>query len=112
MSDRLQLVRDCYTAWRTADRALMEQRLAADFTFSSPPDPDLDRSGYFARCWPGADQTGVEFAYTRLHELGDEVLVTYVATRPDGTRFQNTEIFGFDADSIARIEVYFGWDLR
>ena len=47
----------------------------------------------------------------RLAEVGDEVLVTYEATRTDGTRFQNTEIFGFDGDRISRTEVYFGWDL-
>jgi hypothetical protein len=38
--------------------------------------------------------------------------VTYEATRRDGTRFRNTEIFGFDGDRIATIEVYFGWDLE
>ena len=43
--------------------------------------------------------------------LGDEVLATYIGTRPDGSRFQNTEIFGFDGDRIARTEVYSGWDL-
>jgi hypothetical protein len=47
----------------------------------------------------------------RLAEIGDEVLMTYEATRADGTRFRNSEIFGFDGDRIARIEVYFGWEL-
>jgi hypothetical protein len=39
------------------------------------------------------------------------VFVTYEAERADGTRFRNTEVFGFDGDRISRIEVYFGWDL-
>ncbi len=51
-TDRLALVRDCYRAWETADRELVERILSEDFTFSSPPDPMLDRAGYFERCWP------------------------------------------------------------
>ena len=32
--------------------------------------------------------------------------------KPDGGRFRNTEILTFDADDrVARVEVYFGWDL-
>jgi hypothetical protein len=111
MTDRLQLVRDVYTAWRTADRQLIERVLADRYTFSSPPDPRLDRAGYFERCWPMAGTNAVEFEFLRLAEVGDEVLVTYIGTRPDGSRFQNTEIFGFDEDRVARTEVYFGWDL-
>ena len=39
-------------------------------------------------------------------------LATYEATKPDGGRFRNTEILTFDADDrVARVEVYFGWDL-
>jgi ketosteroid isomerase-like protein len=111
MTDRLQLVRDVYTAWRTADRVLIDRVLGDRFTFSSPPDPRLDRAGYFERCWPMAGTNVTAFEFVRLVEVGDEVLATYVGTRPDGTRFQNTEIFGFEADRVARIEVYFGWDL-
>ena len=112
MRDRLDIVADLYTAWRTADRELVERLLHADFTFSSPPDPLLDRTGYFERCWPGAGRTVVAFAFLRLIDLGgDEVLVTYVATRPDGGRFQNTEIIGLRGEQIVRVEVYFGWDV-
>jgi hypothetical protein len=111
MADRLQLVRDVYTAWLTADRELIERVLAGSYTFSSPPDPSLDRAGYFERCWPMAGANAVEFQFLRLAEVGDEVLATYIGTRPDGTRFQNTELFGFDGDRVARTEVYFGWDL-
>jgi SnoaL-like domain len=111
MADRLQLVRDVYTAWRTGDRELIERLLAGGYTFSSPPDPMLDRAGYFERCWPMAGTNAVAFEFLRLAEVGDEVLATYIGTRPDGSRFQNAEIFGFDGDRIARTEVYFGWDL-
>jgi hypothetical protein len=40
-------------------------------------------------------------------ELGDEVFVTYEATRTDGSRFRNTEMLTFDGARLARVEVYF-----
>jgi ketosteroid isomerase-like protein len=47
----------------------------------------------------------------RLIESGDEVVVTYQATRVDGSRFRNTEVLTFAGEEIVRVEVYFGWDL-
>ena len=47
----------------------------------------------------------------RTIESGNEVVVTYVGTRPDGSRFRNTEVLGFDGEQILAVEVYFGWDL-
>ena len=111
MADHLQLAEDLYTAWRTADRDQAERLLAEGYRFSSPPDPLLDRDGYFERCWPGAGSNVSGFEFLRMAEVGDEVLVTYIATRPDGTQFQNTEILAFTGDQIARTEVYFGWDV-
>jgi ketosteroid isomerase-like protein len=108
--DRLQLVRDSYRAYETADRALIEELLADDLVFSSPADVGIDRERYFERCWPNAGNIEA-FEFERLEEVGDEVLVTYEATRADGSRFRNTEVFGFEGDRIARVEVYFGWDL-
>ena len=109
--DRLQLVRDSYTAYRTEDRDRIEELLAPGFVFFSPPDPGLDRAGFFERCWPNAGRIE-RFEFVRLVEVGDEVLVTYEATRSDGSRFRNTELFGFEGGKIARQEVYFGWNLR
>ena len=108
--DRLQAVRDVYTAYETGDRAVVEQHLADDFTFSAPPDVGIDRKTYFERCWPNSETTE-SFEYQRLFEANDEVIVTYEATKTDGRRFRNTEIFGFDGNSISRVEVYFGWDV-
>jgi ketosteroid isomerase-like protein len=110
MADRLQTVRDCYTAYETGDRGLVERLLSPQYEFFSPPDPGIDRERYFERCWPNA-QAIDRFEYVRLAEVGDEVLVTYEATRTDGTSFRNTEIFGFDGDLISRTEVYFGWNV-
>jgi hypothetical protein len=110
MTDRIQTVRDCYRAYETGDRTLIERVISDGYTFFAPPDPGIDRDRYFERCWPGAGALE-RFAFVRLAEVDDEVLVTYEATRTDGSRFRNTEIFAFDGDQIARTEVYFGWDL-
>jgi len=105
------LVRRSYEAFGRGDRAAMEALLAAEgFSFHAPPDPHLDREGYFERCWPGAG-AGTAFDLVRVIEQGDEVVVTYEATRPDGTRFRNTEVFTVAGGAIRTVEVYFGWDL-
>jgi hypothetical protein len=110
-ANRLQVVRDCYAAYETGSRDAIEQILAEDLTFFSPADPGIDRETYFERCWPNAGMID-SFDFVRLAEVGDEVLVTYEATRADGSRFRNSEVFGFEGDRIARVEVYFGWNLE
>jgi quinol monooxygenase YgiN len=109
-ADRLQVARQLYGAFASGDRSVAERHLADDLTFSAPPDVGIDRATYFERCWPNADTISA-FEFKRLVEVEDEVHVTYEATRTDGRRFRNTEILGFDGDRIARVEVYFGWDL-
>jgi len=109
-SDRTAAVRALFAAYRDDDRAAAEALLAGDFTFHSPADPELDRAVYFERCWPNAGRVAA-FDLVRVVEHADEVVVTYVATRADGTRFRNTEVTTFRGDEIARQEVYFGWDL-
>ena len=84
--------------------------LADDYTFSSGPDPLLDRAGFFERCWPNSANL-TAFDFVRLVESGDELVVTYEATRVDGTRFRNTEVLTLAGDQVRRAEVYFGWEL-
>ncbi len=108
---RLDLVRDSYRAYEERDRDLIEEVMGEGLTFFAPTDPGIDRAEYFERCWPNATTTKA-FEFKRLREMGDEVLVTYEATRTDGTRFRNTEIFAFDGGKITRVEVYFGWNLE
>jgi ketosteroid isomerase-like protein len=107
-ADRPQLVRDVYRAFASGDRDVVERSYTDDFAFSSPLDVGLDRAGYFERCWPGAGR-GQEFEFVRLVESGNEVIVTYEAQHPDGTRGRNTEILTFRDDRICSVEVYFGW---
>lgn len=107
---RLDIVKDCFRAYETRNRELIEQHLADDFQFFAPPDPGIDRHMYFQRCWPNSGHIE-SFEYARLAELGDEVVVTYEGARNDGTRFRNTEIHSFRGEKVARVEVYFGWNL-
>jgi ketosteroid isomerase-like protein len=108
--DRLKLARDCYGAYESGDRRVVEELLTEDFTFFSPADVGIDREQYFERCWPNSELIEA-FDFKRLVEVGDEVLVTYESTKTDGQRFRNTEILRFERDKICRVEVYFGWDL-
>jgi hypothetical protein len=111
MTDRLKIARESYLAFARADRQFFEELLSDEFTFSSPPDPLLDRDGWFERCWPGAGG-GQEFTFVRQVEAGDEVIVSYDLRRPDGSGGRNTEVLTFDEQNrIMRTEVYFGWDL-
>ena len=109
--DRLQVVRDCYGAYESGDRRVVEELLTDDFTFYSPADVGIDRATYFERCWPNAELIEA-FEFKRLIEAGDEVVVTYESTKTDGRRFCNTEVLTFVGDKISRAEVYFGWDVE
>jgi ketosteroid isomerase-like protein len=109
--NRTDLARDVFTAFAAGDRERIEALLAPSLTFHAPPDPNLDRAGYFERCWPGSGN-GSMFDFARMIESGDEVVVTHNATRKDGSRFRNTEVLTFEDDQVAEIEGYFGWDLE
>lgn len=107
---RIAVVRDCYRAFETGDRELAERVMGEGLRFHAPPDPELDRAGYFERCWPNAGQLEA-FSFVRLFERGEEVFVTYEARRVDGTRFRNTEVLTVRDGRIVAVEVYFGWEL-
>jgi ketosteroid isomerase-like protein len=108
---RLRVVRDIYGAYESGDRDVVEQNLTNGFVFSAPPDVGIDRATYFERCWP-ASETIAGYEFPRILEAGDEVIVTYEATRTQGPRVRNTEIFSFEGDKVSRVEVYFGWNLE
>jgi ketosteroid isomerase-like protein len=109
-SDRVRIARETYAAYESGDRKMVEKHLSSDFRFYSPADVGIGLSAYFERCWPNAERiAGYEFK--RIVESGDEVIVTYEATKTDGKRFRNTEILTFAGEKIKTAEVYFGWDL-
>jgi ketosteroid isomerase-like protein len=105
-----ELARQAYRAYETGDRSVLERLLSDDLTFYSPADVGIDRATYFERCWPNAESIEA-FEFKRLVEAGDEVVVTYEATKTDGHRFRNTEVLTFSGGKISRVEVYFGWNL-
>jgi ketosteroid isomerase-like protein len=109
-ADRTAIARAMYRAYETGEREVLDERLAEDFMFYAPPDPGIDRGTYFERCWPNAGNIA-SFEFSRMIESGDEVVVTYEATRTDGSRFRNTEVLTFRGDDVVKVEVYFGWDL-
>src|SRR5690348_13648142 len=102
MADRTELARRMYEAFPAGDRDFFEKHLADEFTFSAPPDPLLDRAGYFERCWPSAGR-GNRYEIVRLIEAGNEVVVTYESETSTGRRGRNTEVITFDGEGIARV---------
>ena len=110
MIDRLQIARECYGAYVSGDRRMLDERLTDDFTLYSPADVGIDRQKYFERCWPNSLSIA-GFEFERLIESGDEVLVTYESTKTDGRRLRNTEVLTFEGDKVRKVEVYFGWDV-
>ncbi|HEY5285798.1 MAG TPA: nuclear transport factor 2 family protein [Solirubrobacteraceae bacterium] len=109
--DRVRVARETYGAYESSNREMVEKHLAEDFRFYSPADVGIDLSTYWTRCWPNAG-TIAKFEFKRIIECGgQEVLVTYEATKTDGKRFRNTEILTFEGKKIVRAEVYFGWNL-
>lgn len=111
MSKRVDTTKAFYRAFAWGDREFVERHMTEDFRFSAPPDPRLDRAGYFERCWPWAGK-GQIFEFIRTLEVGDEVVVTYETDAGDGKKGRNTEILHFTGDKIDRAEVYFGWTLE
>jgi len=108
--DRVRIVRETYGAYESGDREMVEKHLAEDFSFYSPADVGIDLSTYWTRCWPNAEMIAA-FEFKRIIDCGEEVVVTYEATKADGKRFRNTEILTFEGEKIVLVEVYFGWNL-
>jgi ketosteroid isomerase-like protein len=108
--NRERIARETYGAYESGNREMLAKHLAPDFRFFSPADVGIDLLAYWVRCWPNAE-TIAAFDFKRIIEHGEEVVVTYEATKTDGKRFRNTEILTFDGEKIAEAEVYFGWNL-
>jgi ketosteroid isomerase-like protein len=110
IGDPVTIARACYQAYVNKDRGAAEALIADDFHFSSPLDNRLDRTTYFARCWPNS-QTTASFDFINLVPDGDRVFVTYVGRTTSGKQFRNTEILTIRNKKIAEVEVYFGWTI-
>jgi ketosteroid isomerase-like protein len=109
-NDMVTLVRDSYKAFASGDKEFFEKNLAADFTFSAPPDPLITRAEYFER-WSDVE-TSPEPDIKRVIVHGNEVVVTYERLHDDGSRGCNTEIHTISDGKIKRTEVYWGWNIE
>jgi hypothetical protein len=105
-----EVVRRFFEAFKARERDVAESMLADDFSFSSPHDPELDRAGYFERCWPNMEHMR-SIELDRMVESGEEVFIRYHVTRHSGERFRNAELIRTNGDRIERVEVYYGPDL-
>ena len=106
----IQIARAVYDAYAKKDRAAIESLIAEDFHFTSPLDNRIDRTTYFARCWPDSESLAA-FEFIHLVEEGDNVFVCYEARTHDGKRFRNTEILKIRSGKVVDVEVYFGWSI-
>ena len=105
--DAAEQIRSYYHAYETGDRAVVEQLLSNEFTFTSPLDDRIDRATYFAKCWPG----NLHLRSFTLHQLvvdGQHALIRYEAEWGHGTSFENVEHFELGRDQVTHIDVYFG----
>jgi hypothetical protein len=88
----------------------MESLVGEGFRFTSPLDNRIDRSTYFARCWPnGRTITGCKLVRCVLD--GDKAFVTYEGCGHNGKAFRNTEVLTIRDGKLVEAEVYFGWSL-
>jgi ketosteroid isomerase-like protein len=108
--DVVAIARASYGAYVDKDRAAIEALIADDFHFTSPLDNRIDRTTYFARCWPNS-ATIAAFDFTHIAPDGDRAFVAYEAQNIDGRRFRNSEILTVRDGKIIDVEVYFGWTI-
>jgi len=107
MTDKANLIRSIFAAYRANDRESVEAALTQDFRFTSPYDDGIDRATYFAKCWKDSgwiEQQELE----RIFVDGDAAFVTYHCVAKDGKSFRNTEFFVFAGHKVRSIDVYFG----
>lgn len=107
-ASRADIVRQCFEAYRTNQRGILEGLFTDDFTFTSPYDDRINKATYFARCWPASIDHIASNDLERIVTQGDEAFVLYRCVTKDGHEFRNTELFAFAGDKIREINVYFG----
>jgi hypothetical protein len=108
--DPISVAKLSYRAYVDKDRSLIERLIGDDFHFTSPLDNRIDRSTYFARCWPNSANTA-DFKFIHLVQQGERVYVTYEGRNTGGKAFRNTEILTVRHGKLVDAEVYFGWSL-
>lgn len=107
MKTNEEVVRACYAAYETKDRAALEALLAKNFTFTSPLDDCISRERYFERCWPNSEHID-RFHIEKLFIQDDEAFVQYELHPKGKPPFRNTEFFTLRDGQVTHVDVYFG----
>jgi ketosteroid isomerase-like protein len=107
-SNKAENIRKLFDGYRTKQRAVVENLLADDFTFTSPYDDRISKAAYFERCWPASIDYIRSNTLEQVCEAGDTAFVLYKCTAADGRDFRNTEHFTFRDSKVSAINVYFG----
>jgi ketosteroid isomerase-like protein len=107
MTEKIDLIRNIFAAYRANDRRGVEDALADDFRFTTPFDDRIDKATYFAKCWRNTDWIERQELELILVD-GDQAFVTYNCVAKNGKSFRNTEFFVFAGDKVRSIDVYFG----
>jgi hypothetical protein len=105
--NRAELIRGYFAAYQAGERGVVADVLTDDFTFTSPYDNAIDRTTYFARCWPDIPAFK-SIRIDRICEDGDVAFVLYSCETIDEKTFRNTELHSFRDDRLRSVEVYFG----
>jgi ketosteroid isomerase-like protein len=103
-------IRTYLGAYESKDRDAIERVLADDFRFSSPVDDHIDRTTYFAKCWPNSERVKAVEIETILEKDG-EAFVLYKMDQQRGDSLRNTEHIMVRDGQIHAIECYFGKDI-
>lgn len=111
MKPKADIIRDMYGAFVRRERSVLDAILTDDFRFTSPYDDAIDKTTWFARCWPNGDRFR-EMQLKEIAESGRDAFVHYEVTTDDGKRFSNVELMTFDDNRVVRIEVFFGASYR
>jgi len=109
-TDALAVVRACLKAYVDKDRNAIEALIAGDYHFTSPLDNALDRTSYFAICWPNS-KAMKSFDFIAGAEDGDRAFVVYEGETLAGKRFRNCEVHTVRGGKLISTEVYFGWNV-
>jgi ketosteroid isomerase-like protein len=107
-SSKTEIIRRLFDAYRMKTRAVAENLLADDFTFTSPYDDRIGKADYFARCWPASLEYIHSNTLEQICEAGDTAFVLYKCVTVDGREFRNAEHFTFRDGKVSAINVYFG----
>jgi ketosteroid isomerase-like protein len=104
----LEVVRKYYAAWDTKDWHRIDSLLAEDFTFSSPLDDHLNKSGFKAKCWDSQIAYIDRFDLKQVIGTDDAAFVLYVCHTTNGKTFRNVEYFQLRDGKVRAVECYFG----